>query len=199
MSRAILTCSGSFIARAIASVMRHVRLVRHEDVQVVDRDAGASRVAWPPWPSRTTPSGTPWPSICMTRCGMNGLSAATTSRQSSVCRMESNCSPSEPHTTGPMPGVSDGPTTTAPAPSAKMKAVPRSVLLVDVGQSARRRSPGRAGRCRRGPCRWRGRGRGRSPRTRRRCRRPRVAWCPARARAWSRSQGSAWCACRWRR
>ena len=63
---------------------------------------------------------------CMTRCGIAGVSLASTSRQSSRCRIRSNCSPSEPQTTGPMPGVSLGPTTAAPAPSAKMKAVPRS-------------------------------------------------------------------------
>ena len=38
-----------------------------------------------------------------------------------------HCAPSEPHTVGPMPGKSDGPTTAAPAPSPKMKADPRSV------------------------------------------------------------------------
>ena len=37
------------------------------------------------------------------------------------------CEPSEPQAVGPIPAVSDGPTTTAPAPSAKMNAVPRSV------------------------------------------------------------------------
>ena len=37
------------------------------------------------------------------------------------------CSPSEPHTTGLMSLVSEGPTTAAPAPSPKMNAVLRSV------------------------------------------------------------------------
>ncbi len=41
--------------------------------------------------------------------------------------MKSKRSPSDPHTTGPMPGSSAGPTTAAPAPSAKMNAVERSV------------------------------------------------------------------------
>ena len=45
---------------------------------------------------------------CMTRCGIRGSSEATTSRQSSRCRIRSNCSPSEPQTTGPMPGSSLG-------------------------------------------------------------------------------------------
>src|SRR5699024_7441123 len=51
------------------------------------------------------------------------------SRQFLVCVIASACSPSEPHTTGPtsLP-LSDGPTTTAPAPSPKMKAVLRSVM-----------------------------------------------------------------------
>ena len=37
------------------------------------------------------------------------------------------CSPSDPQTTGPMAGTSDGPSTTAPAPSPKMNAMLRSV------------------------------------------------------------------------
>jgi hypothetical protein len=37
------------------------------------------------------------------------------------------CEPSEPQAVGPIPVASAGPTTTAPAPSAKMNAVPRSV------------------------------------------------------------------------
>ena len=41
--------------------------------------------------------------------------------------MTCDCEPSEPHAVGPMPVASAGPTTTAPAPSAKMNAVPRSV------------------------------------------------------------------------
>ena len=39
-------------------------------------------------------------------------------------------SPSLPQTTGPMPGSSEAPTTAAPAPSAKMTAVDRSVRSV---------------------------------------------------------------------
>ena len=40
------------------------------------------------------------------------------------------CSPSEPQTTGPMPATSLGPTTAAPAPSAKRNALDRSCLSV---------------------------------------------------------------------
>ena len=40
--------------------------------------------------------------------------------------MASRLSASDPHTTGPIPGVSDAPITTAPAPSAKINAVARS-------------------------------------------------------------------------
>ncbi len=40
--------------------------------------------------------------------------------------MKSYLDPSEPQTTGLIPGDSAGPTSAAPAPSAKMKAVPRS-------------------------------------------------------------------------
>ena len=44
--------------------------------------------------------------------------------------MASHFSPSEPQIVGPMPGVSERLTTAAPAPSPKMKAVPRSSRLV---------------------------------------------------------------------
>ncbi|CAB4789586.1 unannotated protein [freshwater metagenome] len=40
--------------------------------------------------------------------------------------MASRESASDPHTVGPIPGCSDGPTMTAPAPSAKINAVARS-------------------------------------------------------------------------
>ncbi len=43
-----------------------------------------------------------------------------------VWEMTSHCAPSLPHMVGPIPGVSDGPMTTAPAPSPNRKAVPRS-------------------------------------------------------------------------
>ena len=88
-----------------------------------------SRACWPVfaiWYDAQRKTALP----CMTRWGISGRSDATTSRQSSRCRIRSNCSPSEPQTTGPMPGWSLGPTTTAPAPSAKMKAVPRSPMSV---------------------------------------------------------------------
>ena len=48
----------------------------------------------------------------------------------SVWPISEACSPSEPQTTGPMPAVSLGPMTAAPAPSAKMNAVDRSCLSV---------------------------------------------------------------------
>jgi hypothetical protein len=43
-----------------------------------------------------------------------------------VMQLASFSAPSDPQTTGPMAGSSDGPTMTAPAPSAKRNAVPRS-------------------------------------------------------------------------
>ncbi len=43
-------------------------------------------------------------------------------------RMASHLEPSEPHTEGPMPGTSDGPITTAPAPSPSRKEMERSWL-----------------------------------------------------------------------
>ncbi len=39
----------------------------------------------------------------------------------------SACEPSDPHTVGPIPGVSDGPMTAAPAPSPRRKEIERSV------------------------------------------------------------------------
>ena len=47
--------------------------------------------------------------------------------QLGVWVMTWDCEPSDPQAVGPIPADSDGPTTTAPAPSAKMNAVPRSV------------------------------------------------------------------------
>ena len=48
--------------------------------------------------------------------------------------MASHLLPSEPHTDGPMPGVSDGPMTTAPAPSPSRKEMVRSRVVDDVGE-----------------------------------------------------------------
>ncbi len=62
------------------------------------------------------------PSICTT-----GSSSWWPPRQLGVWVMTCACEPSEPQAVGPMPVASAGPTTTAPAPSAKMNAVPRSV------------------------------------------------------------------------
>ena len=45
-----------------------------------------------------------------------------------VMPMASHLLPSEPQTDGPMPGVSEGPMTTAPAPSPSRKEMVRSVL-----------------------------------------------------------------------
>jgi hypothetical protein len=80
--------------------------VGHEHVELVERDAGL-------------------PSI--RSVGISGRSICSTSLQLWICRMKSYFEPSEPQTMGPMPSLSDGPTTAAPAPSAKMNAVPRSV------------------------------------------------------------------------
>lgn len=57
-----------------------------------------------------------------------GRTAASVSRpfQGAEWAMASWRSPSDPQTTGPMPGSAAGPTTTAPAPSPNRKAVPRS-------------------------------------------------------------------------
>ena len=129
MSRAIATCGGSLMERAIASMIRMfawcgTKTSRSSTVMPVRSSVACAVFAI----SKAAQRNTALP--CMTRCGICGESEATTSRQSSRCRMRSNCSPSEPQTTGPMPGSSDGPTTTAPAPSAKMNAVPRSRMSV---------------------------------------------------------------------
>ena len=66
---------------------------------------------------------TAWP--CIVRCGKS-TSWSRTSIQDARWVMASYCEPSEPQIVGPMPGSSDGPITTAPAPSPKMNAVDRS-------------------------------------------------------------------------
>ena len=105
MSRAIVTRVGQLHGAGHRVDDPHVGLVRHEDVEVVGGDAGRGRA-----PAAATlaiandaqrKTGLP----CMIRCGIAGRSSAMTSRQSSSCRIRSNCSPSEPQTTGPMPGV----------------------------------------------------------------------------------------------
>ena len=47
--------------------------------------------------------------------------------QECVCRIAWAWLPSEPQMVGPMPGVSDGPMTTAPAPSPSRNEIDRSV------------------------------------------------------------------------
>src|SRR5215218_2376949 len=74
---------------------------------------------------QTAHRNTGWPFIV--RAGHFVVSGSSRSLiQLSRDRIASHCSPSEPQTVGPMPGTSDGPITTAPAPSPKMNAVPRS-------------------------------------------------------------------------
>ncbi|MGX1240483.1 hypothetical protein RKD46_001587 [Streptomyces pseudovenezuelae] len=58
---------------------------------------------------------------------MPGPGVSRSAAQECVCRMVSFWEPSEPHTTGPTPGSSLGPTTAAPAPSPNRNAVWRSV------------------------------------------------------------------------
>src|SRR6476469_1941286 len=132
-SRAMRTEAGSFIERAIASMIRMLAWWGTKTSSSSMGTPAASSACWPILAMANDAqrkTGLP----CMVRCGITPepgwVSLPTTSRQSSRCRMRSNCSPSEPQTTGPMPGVSLGPTTAAPAPSAKMNAVPRSVRSV---------------------------------------------------------------------
>ena len=107
MSRAILTRSGSFIARAIASVMRMLAWCGTKTSRSSTVTPARSSACWPIFAiSNDAQRNTALP--CITRCGISGFSLASTSRQSSRCRIRSNCSPSEPQTTGPMPGVVAG-------------------------------------------------------------------------------------------
>src|SRR6478672_4968110 len=132
-SRAMRTEAGSFIERAIASMIRMLAWWGTKTSSSSMGTPAASSACWPILAianDAQRKTGLP----CIVRCGITPepgwVSLPTTSRQSSRCRMRSNCSPSEPQTTGPMPGVSLGPTTAAPAPSAKMNAVPRSPTSV---------------------------------------------------------------------
>ena len=106
--------------------------------------------------------------------------------------MASHLLPSEPHTVGPMPGVSVGPMTTAPAPSPSRKEMVRSVVVDDVGEllgADHQDVVGGAGADQRvAP----GRCRSSSRRRRRRCRRPGPGWRRAGRRGSRRRTGSAY-------
>ena len=109
---------GSAMSRAIVDVLGqlhrarhrvddpHVGLVRDEHVEVVDGDPGrVQRLLGDLGHLERRPSGRPR-LPCMTRCGIAGLVLRPARRASPrVCRIRSDCSPSEPQTTGPMPGV----------------------------------------------------------------------------------------------
>ena len=170
MSRAIRTCCGQLHRPRHRVGDPVVGLVGDEAVELVDADAGRGRgPAGRPWPSRTTPSGRP---RCPASSGAasTGSSEAITSRQSSRCRIRSYCSPSEPQTTGPMPGVvgrADDDGARAVGEDERRAAVGRAG---DVGEPLDADHEDVARRCRRAPCRRRARCRGRSRRTRRRCR-----------------------------
>ena len=68
-----------------------------------------------------------WTTASSPREAAEESTSSTYCLKSLVWRIASPFSPSEPQTTGLMSLVSDGPTTTAPAPSPKMNAVLRSV------------------------------------------------------------------------
>ena len=138
------------MARAIASMIRMLAWWGTKHVEVVDGDAGAVERLLADLGHRERRPAEDRVALHRQVRHAPGASEATTSRQSSVCRIRSNCSPSEPHTTGPMPGVSLGPTTAAPAPSAKMNAVPRSLEVGEVGEPLDADHQRRSRRCRRG-------------------------------------------------
>ncbi len=79
---------------------------------------------------QTAQRKTVWPAMPM--LGHTALSAWASFHDSRTsvhaCALADGraATPSEPQTVGPMPGVSLGPMTQAPAPSPKMKAQPRS-------------------------------------------------------------------------
>ena len=85
-------------------------------------------------------------------------------------------------------GVSDGPTTAAPAPSPRMNAMPRSVGSVKSRELLDADDEDVARPSRRGPWRWPGRCRSSSRRRRRRCRTPR-RWMPSRSASIGRRGG----------
>ena len=92
-----------------------VRLMRHDEREVVDRDAGLRRAtSWPSRPSRAPRGGRPLarPSSCSRR---HPRTAAAARRRRNARSQPSSC-----------PRPSTASSTTAPAPSANRIAVPRS-------------------------------------------------------------------------
>ena len=194
MSRAILTCVGQLHRPRHRVDDAHVGLVGDEDVEVVDGEAGAVEglacaiLAISKDAQRNT--GLP----CIIRCGIVGLvhldARRASPRAAGSGRTARRRSPRRP---GRCRARRTGPTTAAPAPSAKMNAVPRSLDVGDVGEpldadhqdvlraAAAHHVGGQA------PCR------GRSRRRRRRCRRPPAGRCRARGRSRSRRPGSGTC------
>ncbi len=132
MSRATATCSGSLSALIIESMIRMLAWCGMKASSWSAVMPAASSACWATFAiSNTAQRKTAWPSWVM--AGKRTSVAAPCSRYTSHDRvwvMVSDLSPSEPHTIGPIAGSSDGPTTTAPAPSPNRKAVARSCLSV---------------------------------------------------------------------
>ncbi|AUA10679.1 hypothetical protein CFP59_02778 [Streptomyces malaysiensis subsp. malaysiensis] len=147
MSSATTTCGGSSSALATASVMRRLAWcgMKADSWSTVTparlRAAAAVRGT-----SLIAQRNTSDPAI---RIYGQGRSASRTAVQGSWWAMRPCCSPSEPQATEWIPGSAAGPTSTAPAPSAKRKAAPRSsgstmsVIRSEPITSTRREVPAR--------------------------------------------------------
>ena len=171
MSRATTTCSGSFSVRAIASMMRMLAWCGMKHVQVVDADAGAVQRLLADLGHREAAqrkTGLALHHQVRHRTGRSEVDhVAPVLASAGSGRTARRRSPRRP---GRCRARRSGPTTAAPAPSAKMNAVARSSRSV---RSESRSTPitSTCRRCRRAPCPWPARGRSRSRRRRPRCRR----------------------------
>src|SRR6476661_5883758 len=131
MSRATGMSAGSLSCLTIASMMRMFAWCGMKASRSSALMPALSMACWATGAMpQTAHRKTVWPAMPI--AGHTFLSACAdchdsrTSVQACFWLMASRCVPSEPQTVGPMPGVSLGPMTQAPAPSPKMKALPRS-------------------------------------------------------------------------
>src|SRR6476469_8637969 len=131
MSRATGMSAGSLSCLTIASMMRMFAWCGMKASRSSALMPALSMACWATGAMpQTAQRKTVWPAMPI--AGHTFLSACAdchdsrTSVQACFWLMASRCVPSEPQTVGPMPGVSLGPMTQAPAPSPKMKALPRS-------------------------------------------------------------------------
>ena len=126
ISLAITTFSGNFISRAMDSMIRTLAWCGIKASSWSGETPAASRARSPALLiEKTAHRKTVWP--CWEIYGQAPSDPPCQSAfHEGSNRMASRESASDPQTMGPIPGSSEGPMTTAPAPSAKMKAVARS-------------------------------------------------------------------------